>query len=247
MKTVESYREFTGAVDDALLDADLFLKYRAPEKAVGRLQRAVMENPRAIALHEKLRELLAWQKRPMEAARHCLALATLYIERERYDDARERLLEAKQLDHRISIAPGLEAIRRARLPAVAAAPITPAAAQAVANGLLNGHLDPISLFDVIQLLENSRLTGALELYSDATPQRVLFNEGSIAGSEAEGVKGMDAFRQVLQVRRGTFAFVPATKPFPVTISALNNTSLLLDTLRTLDEENADTADTGDWA
>src|SRR5258705_6569983 len=62
------------------------------------------------------REGASPQKHPKEAARQCLALASLYIERDDFDAAHDRLLEAKQLDNRISIGTGLEAIRRARHP-----------------------------------------------------------------------------------------------------------------------------------
>jgi hypothetical protein len=41
---------------------------------------------------------------------------SLYIGREEFDLAYDRLQEAKLLDPRVSVAPGLEAIRRARRP-----------------------------------------------------------------------------------------------------------------------------------
>src|SRR5438105_1878680 len=73
-------------------------------------------SPRSIYLRERMREIAPSHKHPEEAARHCLALASLYIERDNFDAAHDRLLEAKQLDSRISISSGLEAIRRARHP-----------------------------------------------------------------------------------------------------------------------------------
>src|ERR1043165_157485 len=109
-------KEPIGEVETALLDADLFLKYGAPDRAMKRLKTALERMPRSISLREKLREVAASHKHPEEAARHCLALASLYIERDNFDAAHDRLLEAKQLDNRISIASGLEAIRRARHP-----------------------------------------------------------------------------------------------------------------------------------
>ena len=39
----------------ALLDAELFLKYAAPERAIKRLRDAVTKAPRSIQLHERLR------------------------------------------------------------------------------------------------------------------------------------------------------------------------------------------------
>src|SRR5712691_6275849 len=105
-----------GDVSTALLDAELFVKYHAPERAIKRLRTALERSPRSIKLRERLREIAPAHKHLEEAARQCLALASLYIEREEFDAAYDRLVEAKQLDPRINIAAGLEAIRRARRP-----------------------------------------------------------------------------------------------------------------------------------
>src|SRR5262244_1392411 len=116
MASTDSKSEHVSDVEAALLDADLFIKYKSPERAIKRLRSAVELNSRSLPLREKLREIFAMQKHPDEAARQCPALASLYIEREEFDTAYDRLLEAKQLDNRINIASGLEAIRRARRP-----------------------------------------------------------------------------------------------------------------------------------
>src|SRR6266496_6270777 len=105
-----------GEVETAILDAELFIKYGSPDRALKRLRAALERNPRSIRLRERMREVAMSNKHPEEAARHCLALASLYIERDNLDAAHDRLLEAKQLDNRISIVTGLEAIRRARHP-----------------------------------------------------------------------------------------------------------------------------------
>src|SRR6266571_7043820 len=112
-----------GEVETALLDAELFIKYGSPDRALNRLRKALERNPRSIPLRERLREVAGSHKHTAEAARHCLALASLYIERDNFDAAHDRLLEAKQLDNRISIASGLEAIRRARHPEAKTEPV----------------------------------------------------------------------------------------------------------------------------
>src|SRR4030095_7283400 len=94
-------------IDAALLDAELFIKYHAPEKAIKRIKTALERNPRSIALRERLREIAATHKHAEEAARQGLALASLYIERDDFDNAYDRLLEAKQLDPGINVAKGL--------------------------------------------------------------------------------------------------------------------------------------------
>src|ERR671917_2916608 len=116
MSDAERHRSLDETVEAALLDADLFVKYKAPHRAVRRLREAIAHYPRSIVLREKLREVAVSYQQPDEAARQCLALVTLYISRENFEAAHERLLEAKHIDPRINIAPGLEAIRRARRP-----------------------------------------------------------------------------------------------------------------------------------
>src|SRR5882672_7361030 len=117
------HKEPIGEVETALLDAELFIKYGSPDRALRRLKTALEHNPRSIPLRERMREVAASHKHPEEAARHCLALASLYIERDDFDAAHDRLLEAKRLDQRISIGTGLEAIRRARHPELPTTPI----------------------------------------------------------------------------------------------------------------------------
>src|SRR5712691_8565084 len=125
----DTHKEPIGEVETALLDAELFIKYGSPDRALKRLKTALERSPRSIRLRERMREVAAAHKHPEEAARHCLALASLYIERDDFDAAHDRLLEAKTLDSRIAIATGLEAIRRARHPELHAQPATKARPQ----------------------------------------------------------------------------------------------------------------------
>jgi hypothetical protein len=222
-----------GEVETALLDAELFVKYKAVERAIVRLRGALEGNPRSLQLRERLREVSS-QKHPEEAARQCLALASLYIEREDFDLAQDRLLEAKRLDPRISIASGLEAIRRARRPHSPVAEVATAQRPGVT---LAGNLSAISIFDIVQVIENSRLTGTLSITNEAGAGRILFNEGRIVGAEAGAGVGAEAFRQVVELTGGEFDFERSAQGFPVTINAASNTNLILDSLREIDEEN----------
>lgn len=224
-------------VESALLDADLFVKYKAPGRAVKRLQTALEMNPRSVEVRERLRTICATHKLPEEAARQCLALASLYIGREDFEAAHERLLEAKQLDPRINIAPGLDAIRRARRPDLPQPEAAELASNARPTATLLGDLSIISLFDAVQVLENARLTGALIISNPEEQGRVLFNDGRIVGAEAEKLSGADAFRRIVELTSGTFEFKRADLPFEVTINASSNTNLILDSLRQFDEEN----------
>jgi hypothetical protein len=230
----KDHKEAIGEVETALLDAELFLKYGAPDRALKRMRTALDRSPGSIPLRERMREVAAANKHPEEAARHCLALASLYIERADFDAAHDRLLEAKALDQRISIGTGLEAIRRARHPESHG---TATAERQSDKAAFAGDLATISVFDTIQAIENSRLTGALVLGNTAQAGRVLFNDGQIVGAETGKFTGHDAFRQIVEVTGGTFEFQKASEPFPVTIESSSNTSLILDSLRQVDEEN----------
>ena len=227
-------------IESALLDADLFLKYKAPHRAIERLLTAITHHPRSVGLREKLREVAVAAKQADEAARQCLALASLYIGREDFESAHERLLEAKHLDARINIAPGLEAIRRARRPDLQqhAAQYTAAhpPAPQTRHVTLAGDLSAVSIFDAVQVIENSRLTGTLDIRSEARQGRVLFNEGRIVGAECEHHEALDAFRLIVEVMTGTFEFEKSAKEFAVTINTPSNTNLILEALRQLDEE-----------
>jgi uncharacterized protein DUF4388 len=223
-----------GEVDTALLDADLFIKYKAPERAIKRLRVTIERHPRSIPLRERLREVAAANKYPEESARQCLALASLYIEREEFEQAYDRLVEAKNLDPRISIASGLEAIRRARRP-----DLSPSGVSAGRRDVtLSGDLSLISLFDAVQVVENAKLTGVLVITGDKTAGRIFFNDGRIVDAETEGNMGEDAFQKAVEMTSGIFDFARSAQPFPVKIKAPTNTNLILDTLRRLDEESA---------
>ena len=230
-------------VETALLDVELFLKYNSHVRAMARLQEAINNTPQAVKLREKLRELALTNNQPEEAARQCLALTTLYISRDNFDAAQERLLEAKQTDPRINIAPGLEAIRRARRPdspppAGSAAPNAPLAERRRVT--FAGDLSVVSIFDAVQVIENARLTGTLTLtLTSAAPAvgHIRFNEGRIVAAAASGnERDTDALRRLVEMTGGEFDFERSTESYPASIQATSNTSLLLNALRELDEE-----------
>jgi len=231
-----SSSEHVTEVDTALLDAELFLKYKAPERAFKRLRTALEHNSRSIPLRERIREICIVQKQPEEAARQCLALASLYVERDDFDNAYERLLEAKQLDQRINIATGLEAIRRARRPDLG--PQADAAPQPTTTrgATLAGDLSAINVFDAIQVIENAKLTGTLTLANDAQSGQVFFNEGRIVDAESSGESAAAGFRRIVEITSGSFELQKSAEIFPVRIEAASNTNLILDSLCQLDEQ-----------
>ena len=230
---------FDLTIESILLDSDLFVKYKSAERAIGLLQEAIERSPRSIPLREKLREICATQGQIFEAARQSLALASLYIAREDFESAYDRLQDAKLLDPRISIASGLEAIRRAKHPEFTAPNyqiVAQTPVQFNRDAAFAGNLSLIGLFDVIQVLENSRLTGLLNLKSEVKIGSIAFNIGKIVDAEMGGTTGTMAFRKIVEVTNGAFEFMLSEKEFPVVIQASSNTNLLLDTLSEMDEE-----------
>lgn len=235
MSLTDSQTEHVSEVEAALLDAELFMKYQAADRAIKRLRTALQLNARSIKLRERLREICASQKQGEEAARQCLALASLYIEREDFDTAHDRLLEAKQLDERINIAAGLEAIRRARRPDLKPVP-APEPHFERKHFTLAGDLSSVSVFDAIQVIENARLNGVLTISDEKTKGQVMFSEGRIVDANCGGQSGEKGFEHVVEITSGTFEFQKTSDQYPTRIQALSNTNLILDTLRLLDEK-----------
>lgn len=233
MSDIQSTREPAGEVDTALLDAELFVKYGAPERAIKRLRTALERSPRSLPLRERLREVAATNGNAEESARQCLALASLYIEREDFDTAYDRLLEAKQLDQRINIAAGLEAIRRARRPDLR--PEANERKRDIPTITLAGDLSAVSAFDAIQVIENAKLSGTLVLLTDSQTAQVYFNGGTIVDADCRGKRGEEGFRGIVEITSGSFEFQKSTDLYPIAIKASSNTNLILDTLRHLDE------------
>jgi tetratricopeptide (TPR) repeat protein len=234
MAVTDSTTEHVNEIEAALLDAELFMKYQAPDRAIKRLRTALELSSRSIKLRERLREICTSYKHVEEAARQCLALASLYIEREDFDTAHDRLLEAKQLDERINIAGGLEAIRRARRPDLKPVP-APEANFERKHFTLAGDLSAISVFDAIQVIENARLNGVLTLSGENHEGQVNFNDGRIVDALCGGEVGDLGFQRLVEITSGTFEFQKSSDQFSIRIQALSNTNLILDTLRMLDE------------
>lgn len=235
MPVTDSQTEHVSEIEAALLDAELFMKYQAPDRAIKRLRTALEMSSRSVKLRERLREICAAHKHTEEAARQCLALASIYIEREDFDTAHDRLLEAKQLDGRINIAAGLEAIRRARRPDLKPVPAAAEANFERKHFTLAGDLSVISVFDAVQVIENARLNGVLTLSSENSEGQVKFNDGKIVDATCGGEVGEQGFQRVVEITSGTFEFQKTDDQFPTKIQALTNTNLILDTLRVLDE------------
>ncbi|HKP85343.1 MAG TPA: DUF4388 domain-containing protein, partial [Blastocatellia bacterium] len=112
----------------------------------------------------------------------------------------------------------------------------PAASQD--RNMLLGNFAIVSLFDVIQIIENNRQTGALVVTSPAANGEVHFNEGRIVGAKSGTLDGQDALITFLDVTEGVFEFHRSEREYECTIRATSNMGLMLDLLRVKDEETA---------
>lgn len=211
--------------ESAIIDAELLVKYRMVNRAIETLERAVDASPRHIGLRDKLREILIDAGQRDLAAQQCLAIASIHISAGDLEKANEKLLEAKRLDPRVSVTGHLRDIRGGEAP------------KSQSQRILGGNLADLNLFDVIQIIENSRLTGGLNIASTAADGEIQFNEGQIVGAKAGIENGMKALSPLLGAVDGTFEFQKANSEYPRTIQASSNTALILDMLRAKDEES----------
>jgi hypothetical protein len=102
--------------------------------------------------------------------------------------------------------------------------------------ILMGNFAIISLFDVIQMIENSRVTGALTINMLDLKGEIYFNEGQIANARTSAEIGVAALKHFLEVTQGSFEFKKTDREYSRVIQATSNTGLLLDLLATKDEE-----------
>jgi hypothetical protein len=105
------------------------------------------------------------------------------------------------------------------------------------QNVLMGNFAIVSLFDVIQMIENSRQTGVLMIASPTVNGEVQFNQGQIVGAKSEATVSVDALAMFLGVTEGVFNFKKSDKPFPRMIQATSNMALMMDLLRIKDEDN----------
>ncbi len=227
------------SIETVLIDADLLVKYKSPEKAFELLRKTIERHPHTVSLREKMRGIAKVHMNMDEASEQCLALAGLYIVHGQFDVAHDRLLEAKSLDPRVSIASGLEALRQARLKNENN--LLRSGEKSDHIPTLAGDIAMVSIFDTVQTIENSRITGLLVLKSDKQIASMAFNDGKIVDAQADGMDSMEAFRKIIEIEEGTFEFTISSEKFPEVINVSSNKTFLLNSLASLEAERAEKA------
>jgi hypothetical protein len=104
--------------------------------------------------------------------------------------------------------------------------------------MLTGNFAVVSMFDIIQIIENNRLGGALTVDSLAANGNIHFDGGLIVGAVSGLKSGIEALKDFLDVTEGSFEFRRSSTSYPRTINAGSNMSLMLDLLRVKDEKTA---------
>src|SRR5512143_255835 len=86
------------AVAEALLEADVLVKYGLAAKAIEQLEGLVTKFPESMELRVRLRDLHGEQGQMRKAADHMLAIADLYVKRGMQDEAERVLRSAFDID-----------------------------------------------------------------------------------------------------------------------------------------------------
>ncbi len=224
-------------IESVILDTELLVKYGMPERGIAALEQAVEERPESLRLREKLVELYRERGLSELAANQCMALASLYVKASDLEQANRCLLEARELNPKAGVTIQLQEVKR--LEQARARHHASAHAAPTTRPTLAGSLSDFSIFDMVQLLENNRLTGILTLEKDEENKgRIYFTEGLIVNAAHGESAGMEAFKQLVQnANNGYFDFEKSEVGFAQVIQSTSNTSLILDLLREYDEEH----------
>jgi CheY-like chemotaxis protein len=107
---------------------------------------------------------------------------------------------------------------------------------------LEGSLSHLDLPGVIQMLAQSRQTGALHVNAGMTDGIIFFDAGEVFHAESGDLAGEDAVVRIIKscegMEEGVYKFVPGVVGGTRTILR-SVTELMLEALRTLDEERAE--------
>jgi hypothetical protein len=104
--------------------------------------------------------------------------------------------------------------------------------------ILTGNFAIINLLDVIQMVENSKVSGELSIALPDGRGHIYFNEGRLVNAKLGVMTGTHALSVFLDLTEGSFSFRKTDKEYTQIFRTESNTGLLLDILATKDEENA---------
>lgn len=111
-----------------------------------------------------------------------------------------------------------------------------------AETALDGRLSMVDLPGVIQMIEQSRQTGALHVNAGSTDGIIFFTTGEVIHAESGLLAGDDALVCLIKKchnnKDGVYKFIPGSAPTLRTVHC-NLSGLIMDALREIDEEERD--------
>jgi hypothetical protein len=217
-------------IEDAIIDADLFLKYRMVDRAIGKLREVAALFPSNTDLRWKLADLYMDQQAGKSAAEELVALANIYLSLNQYDFARLALLklreiypDAPQVVAWIATLDQKQKLPESSLNQRPARPITHSSLS-----ILAGDLAHISLFDIIQAVEKNNITGILYVNNEEVQGTIYFNKGLVADAVIGSVRGKAAFKLLAEITEGSFEMERSPVEFQTSIQATSNAQVILD-------------------
>ncbi|HLY62636.1 MAG TPA: DUF4388 domain-containing protein [Terriglobia bacterium] len=111
-----------------------------------------------------------------------------------------------------------------------------------AETALDGRLSMVDLPGVIQMIDQSRQTGALHVNAGSTDGIIFFTTGEVIHAESGLLAGDDALvcliKKCHNKKDGVYKFIPGSAPTLRTVHC-NLSGLIMDALREIDEEERD--------
>ena len=100
---------------------------------------------------------------------------------------------------------------------------------------LSGHLGRITPFDVVQIVESNSLTGRLDFLTTPVPGAIFFRDGHIVAAISGSKRSHEALRAIFTAEPSPFRVVVTEHLPDEEFKVINNTGLLLDIIREIDE------------
>ena len=226
-------------IESAQINADLFLKYRMPERAIAALREVAERFPHNTDIPWQLAELYTENRLPQSAGEELVTLANIYVKSNQFDFARLALLklkeiypDSKQVDNWLA---SLDQQKQSGNQDT----ILPRK-QPGSQPPLAGDLSFISLFDIIQTLEKNRITGIIHVTGQEIQGNIYFNRGLVADVVTGQLRGKAAFKRFAEVTEGNFELEKSPVEFQTSITTTSNAQLILEIFS--DAESEETID-----
>jgi hypothetical protein len=227
------------AIESAQINADLFLKYRMPDRDIDTLREVAERFPNNTDLRWQLTELYMEQRMNQSAGEELVALANIYVKSNQFDFARLALLKLKEIYPGSKQVDNWIASLDQQKQSSKQEPILPKPADL--KSALAGDLSFISLFDIIQAVEKNQITGIIHVRSQDIQGNIYFNRGLVADVILGQLRGKPAFKRFAEITEGSFELEKSPVEFQPSITTTSNAQLILEIFS--DAESEETTET----